>query len=408
MTVREFRQFICRACGYIYDEALGDPDGGLAPGTRFDAIPDEWMCPTCGVGKADFEPYAEASACAASAGPAPLASRHGAAPIVIVGAGIAGWAVAKAVRALDSRRPVVIITGCAGDVYPKPQLSVAMAQGRTADAIVTEAGAVAAQRMGVHLMSHTWVTGVDSARQRVRTTRGTVAYSHLVLAMGAAPAPLPLDEESNQLLWRINHLDHYARFRAALGTTSRSVAIIGAGLVGCEFADDLAGAGHRVTLIDVADRMLPGLASRDEAAALEQAITAGGTRFIGNARVARVRRHGHGVALQLGNEVVEADLAVAATGLKTDTRLARSTGIGFQNGFAVDSRTMRTSIPTIFALGDCASFAGRTYRFIEPIQRQATVVAESMLEKESTGFVFRTVPVQLKSRSMPLSFRLAA
>lgn len=408
MTAREFRQFICRACGYIYDEALGDPDGGLAPGTRFEAIPDEWMCPTCGVGKADFEPYVEASAPVANTVAAPIAARHAALPIVIVGAGTAGWAVVKAVRALDSKRAIVMITGCAGDVYPKPQLSVAMAQGRAADAIVTEAGAAAAQRMGVRLMSQTWVTGVDSVRQRVRTTRGTVAYSHLVLAMGAAPAALPLDDESNQLLWRINHIDHYGRFRAALDGAPRRVAIIGAGLVGCELADDLAGAGHRVTLIDVADRMLPGLASRDEAAALEKALAAGGTRFIGNARVARVRKVANGIALQLDGEIIEADLAIAATGLKTDARLARSAGIAFDNGFAVDSQTMQTSNPTILALGDCASFAGKTYRFIEPIQRQATVAAARMLDRESTGFALRTVPVQLKSRSMPLTFRLAA
>jgi len=408
VTAREFRQFICRACGYIYDEALGDPDGGLAPGTRFEAIPDEWMCPTCGVGKADFEPYVEAGAPAASAAIAPAGARHATPPIVIVGAGTAGWAVVKAVRALDSERAIVVITGCAGDVYPKPQLSVAMAQGRAADAIVTETGTAAAQRLGVRLMRHAWVTGIDSARQRVRTTRGTVAFSHLVMAMGAAPAALPLDDKSNQLLWRINHLDHYTRFRAALGETPRRVAIIGAGLVGCELADDLAGAGHRVTLIDVADRMLSGLASPDEAAALEEAITAGGTRFIGNARVTRVRKVVSGVALQLDGEIVEADLAIAATGLKTDARLARSAGIAFDNGFAVDSETMQTSNPAIFALGDCASFAGKTYRFIEPIGRQAAVVAACMLEKESTGFSLRTVPVRLKSRSMPLTFRLAA
>lgn len=408
MTAQEFRQFICRACGYIYDEALGDPDGGLAPGTRFEAIPDEWMCPTCGVGKADFEPYVEAGASAASAVAAPVAARHAALPIVIVGGGSAGWAVVKAVRALDSEHPILMITGCAGDMYPKPQLSVAMAQGRAADAIVTETGAAAAQRLGVRLMRHTWVTGIDSARQRVRTTHGTFAYSHLVMAMGATPAALPLDDESNQFLWRINHLDHYTRFRAALGEAPRSVAIIGAGMVGCELADDLAGAGHRVTLIDVADRMLPGLASPDEAAALEEAITAGGTRFIGNAKVTRVRKVASGLALQLDGEIVEADLAIAATGLKTDARLARSAGIAFDNGFAVDSETMQTSNPTIFALGDCASFAGKTYRFIEPIGRQAAVVAARMLEKESDGFALRTVPVRLKSRSMPLTFRLAA
>ena len=55
MSTSEFRQFICRACGLVYDEALGDADSGLAPGTRFEDIPEDWACPLCGVTKADFE-----------------------------------------------------------------------------------------------------------------------------------------------------------------------------------------------------------------------------------------------------------------------------------------------------------------------------------------------------------------
>ena len=52
-----YRQYICNACGWIYDEADGDPDSGLAPGTRFEDIPDDWACPLCGVTKADFALY---------------------------------------------------------------------------------------------------------------------------------------------------------------------------------------------------------------------------------------------------------------------------------------------------------------------------------------------------------------
>ena len=50
------RQWICSVCGWIYDEVAGAPDHGLAPGTRFADIPDDWYCPECGVTKLDFEP----------------------------------------------------------------------------------------------------------------------------------------------------------------------------------------------------------------------------------------------------------------------------------------------------------------------------------------------------------------
>ena len=50
-------KYICDVCGYIYDPEVGDPDGGIAPGTAFEDIPDDWVCPVCGVGKDDFSLY---------------------------------------------------------------------------------------------------------------------------------------------------------------------------------------------------------------------------------------------------------------------------------------------------------------------------------------------------------------
>jgi len=53
--VSEFKKYECNVCGYIYDEELGDPDSGILPGTRWEDIPDDWVCPECGVGKSHFE-----------------------------------------------------------------------------------------------------------------------------------------------------------------------------------------------------------------------------------------------------------------------------------------------------------------------------------------------------------------
>lgn len=55
MEVFIMEKYICTVCGYIYDEAEGDPDNGVAPGTKFDDIPEDWVCPLCGVPKSDFE-----------------------------------------------------------------------------------------------------------------------------------------------------------------------------------------------------------------------------------------------------------------------------------------------------------------------------------------------------------------
>jgi len=50
------KKYACQACDYIYDPAVGDPDGNIAPGTPFEKIPDDWVCPTCGASKDMFEP----------------------------------------------------------------------------------------------------------------------------------------------------------------------------------------------------------------------------------------------------------------------------------------------------------------------------------------------------------------
>ena len=57
MTTETVQQWICEACGFIYEQEEGDPDGGIPPGTAFADIPDDWYCPVCGARKSDFTPY---------------------------------------------------------------------------------------------------------------------------------------------------------------------------------------------------------------------------------------------------------------------------------------------------------------------------------------------------------------
>lgn len=50
------QKYVCEPCGYVYDPEVGDPDNGIAPGTPFEALPEDWVCPICGVGKEEFKP----------------------------------------------------------------------------------------------------------------------------------------------------------------------------------------------------------------------------------------------------------------------------------------------------------------------------------------------------------------
>jgi rubredoxin len=56
---RYMKKYVCSVCGYIYDPKEGDPDNGIKAGTAFKDLPDDWVCPVCGVEKDSFEPYEE-------------------------------------------------------------------------------------------------------------------------------------------------------------------------------------------------------------------------------------------------------------------------------------------------------------------------------------------------------------
>jgi rubredoxin-NAD+ reductase len=380
-----FQQFICRVCGIVYDERLGDPDGGIAPGTRFADIPDDWACPVCGVGKADFEPHDPAAAAPRTAAAAPAVASARQPGIVVVGAGRAGWQVVQALRGQGCDAPIALVAACSGDVYDKPQLSVAVARALPVAGLVRETAAAAVRRLGVRLLCDTHAVAVDVPGRRLRTTRGTLRWQALVLAHGAAPA-LPPELPAAQV-WRVNDLAAYTRLRAALDSGPQHLAIVGAGLVGCELANDLALAGHRISLLDLQPQPL---AAQLPAAAGRRLLAAWAglpIQFQGGVRVAGMAPADcPGPRWQLTllgqAEPLRVDHVIAATGLRTPGRLATSAGLAYDTaagGITVDGPTGATSQPGIYALGDCAVVDGRASRYIEPIARQAAAIAAHIL-----------------------------
>ncbi|WP_395056835.1 FAD-dependent oxidoreductase [Polaromonas sp.] len=402
--------FICRACGLIYDEAKGDADSGLAAGTRFADIPEDWACPLCGVSKSDFEPYVAEQPAPSARRPATASARAGSARrnagTVIVGAGRAGWQMAQTLRERDAGIPITLVTSCNGDIYDKPMLSVAMARGVAVDKLVRESGAQAAQRLGVRLLSHTQAVSITTATRQLRTSRGTLRYRHLVLAHGAQARSLP--QLPAALCWRINHLQTYARFRAALGDTTQHIAIVGAGLIGSELANDLALAGHQVTLLDLQARPLAACLSEAQSQQLLNAWRDLPLRFVGGVQIDKVTRLAEAgqpakqLSTQCGQQF-RVDHIIVAAGLETPGRLAGSAGLAWRQGIVVDPDTLSTSVAGIHALGDCISVNGQVSRFIEPIGRQAQTLAAGILGQDAVPYRQTPVPLRIKTTSWPFT-----
>lgn len=396
--VQAWKQFICRACGLIYDEELGDPDSGLAPGTRFEDIPDDWECPLCGVTKVDFEPFVQREA-APSCTPVGPTQEPG---IVVVGAGLAGWAAVEAIRALDAETPITLVSACVGNLYHKPELSVALSRGITADAIVRESANDAAKRLGVKLYTETFVVGLATGSHQLRTTRGTLKYTKLILAQGAKPILPP--EFPPHLCWRVNDLTGWSGLQSQLAEQPQRIAIVGAGMIGCEMAEDFAKAGHCVTLIDRQSLPLGGLLPKQAAERLKGNQAKCGIDYIGGVQVNAITHLGNGVKQikTTWSITVEVDHIVVAIGLATESRLARIAGLEFERGIKVNSRTLQTSSPDVFALGDCVSLDGMACRFIEPIAKQAKVIAHLALGVPGYSYVHAQPIIRLKTRSLPI------
>ncbi|WP_284451308.1 FAD-dependent oxidoreductase [Methylophaga thalassica] len=322
--------------------------------------------------------------------------------VVVVGAGMAGWSAVKAIRTLDSDIPITMISGCSANIYHKPELSIAISRGLKKKDLIRETAADAASRLGIRLYSDTFVVGLSTVSHQIRTTRGTIKYTHLILAQGARPAlPSVLPEH---LCWRINDLAGWSGLREKLSEKSQKIAIVGAGMIGCELAEDFAQAGHNVTLIDIQPHPLSSLLPDVACLRLQEKQKQLGIQYLGNTLVSALTETTDGQKLITTEEgqKIEVDHVIAATGLVTDRRLADHAGIVFENGIKVDKSTLQTSAPQVYALGDCVSFEGVPCRFIEPILRQANAIAHDILGMETESYEHRTPPIRLKIKSLPI------
>ena len=205
-------------------------------------------------------------------------------PLIILGTGLAGYTLAREYRKLNAERELVLISQDDGRSYSKPMLSNGLSKGKTADAIAMASAADMATQLKASVRSQVSVTAIDRAAQTISLQAAdgsseTLAYGDLVLAVGADVFRPPLAGNGGERVYTVNDLEDYARFRNAIGDSGKRVLIIGGGLIGCEFANDLSASGFHVELVEPMGRPLPTLLPERASAAVADGLRSLGVNF---------------------------------------------------------------------------------------------------------------------------------
>jgi rubredoxin-NAD+ reductase len=104
------KTYECAICGWIYDEAKGCPEEGIPAGTRWEDVPEDWHCPVCGAGKADFNMVVIKSKPLSAGSPTLASPQATSESLTILGTGLAGYTLAREFRKIDSLTPLRLIT----------------------------------------------------------------------------------------------------------------------------------------------------------------------------------------------------------------------------------------------------------------------------------------------------------
>ncbi|GLW13545.1 MULTISPECIES: NAD(P)/FAD-dependent oxidoreductase [Streptomyces] len=311
--------------------------------------------------------------------------------VVIVGAGIAGVQTAVALREQGWRGAITLLGDEPHQPYDRPPLSKAVLLGK-ADGSAFDVDFAA---LGIDLHLDRPVTALSPQARRVETADGPVPYDYAVLATGAAPVMLP-GSEGLPGVHLLRTLDDAERLRPVLAA-QHEIVVVGAGWIGAEFATAAREAGCAVTVVEAADRPLAGALPPEVAAHMAGWYADAGAELRTGARVASVAPGA--VTLQDGT-TLPADAVVVGIGARPATDWLAGSGVEVspKDGSVLADGRLRTSVPDVYAVGDCASFPSARYgsrllihHWDNALQGPRTV-AENIVRGGSEGLVYDPVP----------------
>ncbi|GKQ38045.1 NAD(P)/FAD-dependent oxidoreductase [Streptomyces sp. A012304] len=273
--------------------------------------------------------------------------------VVVAGAGMAGVQTAVALRELGFDGTVTVIGAEPHQPYDRPPLSKAVLLGKAEGSAFD----VDFEGLGIELHLGREVVGLRPADHLLDTESGPVPYDVLVVATGAEPIRLP-GSEGVPGVHLLRTLDDAERLRPVLAR-QHDIVVVGAGWIGAEFATAAREAGCAVTVVEAADRPLAGALPAEVAAPMAAWYADSGAVLRTDARVARVEP---GAVILSDGSLLPAGAVVVGIGARPATAWLAGSGVRLgAEGEVVADAHLRTSVPDVYAVGDCASFPSGRY-----------------------------------------------
>ncbi|HPY56172.1 MAG TPA: FAD-dependent oxidoreductase [Sedimentibacter sp.] len=331
----------CTVCGYI-EEGAQPPE----------------KCPVCGVGPEYFVKLEETKEEKNQENDGISAKKEN---IVIIGASGAGMGACVEIRKRNKVSDITVLSKENVKGYFRPQLSKMLSDNSISIDSMSIKDDKWFKENNVKLMLNMVVDRIDAENKKVILTDGEeLPYTKLIIASGAEVFVPPFTGRDKKGVFTLRYAKDGNDIKA-YAKDKKTAAIIGGGVLGLEAASELNNLGLKVSIIEMADRILPRQLDKDASEILEEKVKVAGVIFIKGAGTKEIigDEAVKGILLDNG-DVVEAEIVIISTGVKANSKIAENTGIEIKRAIVVNEK-METNVSGIYACGDCAEYNGINY-----------------------------------------------
>ena len=322
----------CLVCGEIFDSSLE-------------------VCPVCGVGKENFVPV-EAEDTGYRRDTQNL--------YAIIGGGAAGLNAAKAIRERDKTGSIYMLSNEAYPAYNRPMLTKSLVAGLDAEQIAVQEASWYEEN-NVCLLLGKNVVSIDTEKKEIHTDDGAkFKYTKLIYALGSECFIPPIQGADQPEVIAIRRLSDTQKVTELLPQTKEAV-VIGGGVLGLEAAWELKKARCKVTVLELAPRLMGRQLDEGAGEMIKAVSEAQGITIHTGVQIEAIEGDGHVTGVRLGDgRVFPAQLVIVSCGVRANVAVAKAAGIETARAVVVNSR-METSAADVYACGDCAQYQGINY-----------------------------------------------